>query len=722
MKFSGYNFRNFINQTGNFDIEWELSFNNISGSGAFGISGNKNFEYKIISGEIYDPYNSILISYTPNQTISLKHSIVNGKDTFYINNDLKHFFKPSNFFNNHNYNYFYFHTDDLVIDSKFFVRGESTKLTASILNDRFGDDNIVSYQNNITGVLVNENTGLEVKIFNGFVNNYFRPYFVTGITNTFNKSGYFTISVDTGRLPFYNGIENIPIIFNTNFGDVSFLAQIRNEYIPIHFNTVNINPNEEIQTIANNTTKNFFIKYGSSTGSFLSIELNHISGQTGFYTGNIPASGYIVDTLSGYITGSGFLTKEIADITLTGFNTYSGILETKELETLQISKFSYATGSGILNYEITGYGYGTGRVFENIPASGYGEIEVSGFVPYSKSISLLFTGKEVRATGETVDISGNPFEIVGRIRQAENYILATYSGDIDNVILVGDQYFSKVFTGEHADGYQGQEILGPKYIELATGYGKGYSKTGIINADFYRFFEPGYYHIWKDVKNYPGYIFLSDSAKLLTGLSGLLTCQFTEEPISYSGKSQLQGTNYIRTFMDDCDQRSPFFYTKATGNPSNEIKLYVQVNKDDQGVSIFEEDSSVKKFLVIQVSGYESGLSNLENINYLTGSPDGQRIRTRISHIGNTTSGSGYFQDLFSKLDCGELDGIWEHNFGSSQIKTQEFISNNYISNINSKILVSEDRKMQSNNYFTFNIISNRVNNLCDNIFYPPLP
>ena len=38
-----YNYRNFLNQTGDFETEWIISVNNTTGSGSFGISRNNNY-------------------------------------------------------------------------------------------------------------------------------------------------------------------------------------------------------------------------------------------------------------------------------------------------------------------------------------------------------------------------------------------------------------------------------------------------------------------------------------------------------------------------------------------------------------------------------------------------------------------------------------------------------------------------------------------------------
>jgi hypothetical protein len=164
---STFTYRNFLNQTGNFDADWTISVDNTTGSGSFGISGNKLFLYTLKNGEVYDPYGNILESYTPNSSFTIKNSVSNGKDTLYFNQSPKYFFKSSNFFQNHNYNYFVINPSGLNIDFDFFIRGESTTLNLGFLNPRYRNDNTNEIVNDVTGLIQNLKTGLNVKIFTG---------------------------------------------------------------------------------------------------------------------------------------------------------------------------------------------------------------------------------------------------------------------------------------------------------------------------------------------------------------------------------------------------------------------------------------------------------------------------------------------------------------------------------------------------------------------------
>ena len=94
-------YRNFLNQTGDLSTAWNLSIDNLTGSGSFGLSGaNGKYSFIVKSGELYDPYNKLLGSYKINEPFALQNNIKDSKDTLYFNNSAKFFFKQSNFFTN----------------------------------------------------------------------------------------------------------------------------------------------------------------------------------------------------------------------------------------------------------------------------------------------------------------------------------------------------------------------------------------------------------------------------------------------------------------------------------------------------------------------------------------------------------------------------------------------------------------------------------------------
>ena len=80
------------------------------------------------------------------------------------------------------------------------------------------------------------------------------------------------------------------------------------------------------------------------------------------------------------------------------------------------------------------------------------------------------------------------------------------------------------------------------------------------------------------------------------------------------------------------------------------------------------------------------------------------RIRTRISHLGNTISGSGYFSGVFSEGACENL-GVWDHNFINFTITTGFYSTNNYISAYSQKVISSEDDIVDNFNVIKFNIL-----------------
>lgn len=691
-------YRNFLNQTGDFYTNWTISIDNITGSGKFGISGTGNvYAYTLKSGEIYDPYNNLLGSYNANQSFSIKNDIINSKDTLYYNNNPKFFFKTGSFFSGHNYNYFFVDPSGLTLDFNFFIRGEATTLQISGLNTRSKNDNTNQIVNIVTGRIINNKPQLNVKIFDGFISN--NPQFtLSGLPLSFNDTGYFYINTDSGTTEFNNKIFTLPITFNTNYGQVSFDFNLNNQYIPLQFSSLIVTPSGSVN-IFDNEVLGFNVRYGSSSGSYLDIELSYITGTTGFFTGNILGTGYVTDVISGIITGSGFIEKTInTSVVLTGYNPYGAINDSAPITGITIREFVYATGNVEYNYSITGTGLGSGYLYLTIPSSGQITVSVSGNVPYVGGGSLFYTTGGFVSTGYSVDIDNNPIQITGFSDIITNSINVFYSGDISGVILDSGQYISKLFTGFHTGLLEGLSITGQTYYALATGYGSGISRTGIVNSDFFRFFEGGNYHFTKVIAGTSGFFSLTDSSRVITGLSGLLDCKSNQSNFDYSGIGKITGINSFNLFLDECDDQSPMFYFLATGNPLGDFKLYTS-----QGDKIIAEED-IQKFIIIGVTGNEVNFTYLENLQNLTGSLYGTGIRTRISHLGNTISGSGYFSGIFSEGAC-ENDGIWEHEFVNYTTTTGEYFTNNYIYSFNQKVISAEDNIVDNFNNIKFNIL-----------------
>lgn len=693
-----FTYRNFLNQTGDFYTNWSISINNITGSGKFGISGSGNtYAYTIKSGEIYDPYNNLLGSYDINEAVSIRNDIINNKDTLYYNNNPKFFFKSGSFFSGHDYNYFFVDPTGLTLDFDFSIRGEATTLQISGLNNRSKNDNTNEITNIVTGRIINDKPQLNVKIFDGFISN--NPQFtLSGLPLSFNDTGYFYIVTDSGTTEFNNTTFTLPITFNTNYGVVAFNFNLNNQYIPLQFSTLIVTPSGNVN-IFDNEVLSFIAQYGSSSGSYLDLELTYVTGTTGFFTGNILGTGYVTDTISGIITGSGFIEKTLnTSVTLTGYNPYGAVNDSAPITGVTIREFVYATGNVEYNYNITGTGLGSGYVYLSVPSSGQITVSVSGNVPYVGGGPLFYTTGNFVSTGSNVDIDGNPIVITGFSDTITNSVTVFYTGDISGVFLSATQYISKAFSGSHTGSLAGLTISGDKYYQLATGFGTGQFKTGIVNADFFRFFEGGNYYFTKVVTGISGFFSLTDSSRVITGLSGLLNCKSNENAFNYSGVGKITGTNNFNLFLDECDNETPMFYFLATGNPLEDFKLYTS-----QGGKVIEEEN-IPKFIIIGVTGNEVNFTYLENLENLTSNPYGTGIRTRISHLGNTASGSGYFSGIFSEGAC-ENEGIWEHEFIDFTTTTGIYYTNNYISKHSFKVISSEDNIVDNFNSIKFNIL-----------------
>jgi len=696
---TGLTYRNFLNQTGDFSTTWNISINNTTGYGRFGISGTGNiYAYTVKSGEIYDPYNNLLGSYNTNQSISIQNNILNNRDTLYYKNNPKYFFRTGSFFSGHDYNYFFIDPTGFNLDVDFFIKGEATTLEIQALNTRFKNDNTNEVVNYVTGRIINNKPQLNVKIFDGFISND-NQFSISGLPLSFNDTGYFYIITDSGVTEFNNRTFTFPITFNTNYGQVNFNLSATGVYVPLQFSFFTLDPSGN-KNISDNEIKSFIVNYGTSSGSYIDIELSYVSGTTGFFSGNIFATGYVTDTISGIITGSGFIEKTLnTSVTLTGYNPYGAVNDSAPITGVTIREFIYATGNVEYNYSITGTGLGSGYVYLTVPSSGEITVSVSGYIPYLGGGQLAYTTGGFISTGYNVDIDNNPIQITGFSDTITNFITVFYTGDISEVYLTNTQYFSKTFSGTHLASMANLTLTGAPYYLLATGYGTGINKTGTIDPDFFRFFEGGHYHFTKITTGVSGYFRLEDQGKIITGLSGLLSCQETIKKLKYQGIGLVSGINRYSRFLDFCDDESPLFGFLVTGKPTRGYKLYESGEN-----KIIGPEEDVPKFVIIAVTGNEINFTYLENLNHLTGNAYGTGIRTRVSHTGDTISGSGYFSGIFSEAGCSNA-GIWEHNFINYTSTTGNYYTNNYISAHSIKIISSEDNVLDNFNSIKFNIL-----------------
>jgi hypothetical protein len=469
MESSSFIKRNFLNQTGDFDFTWNFYVDNATGSVEFGISGqNRKYSYFLISGELYDPYQNLLGSYLPNESISLRNLVIGGKDTLYLQDEIEFYFKNNNFFTNHDYNYFYVDPKNCVLNFDFYLNGEVTDLIIQAKNKRFKNENTNERVDYITGTIYNTKPNLQVKIFDMQVLGN-KMYELTGnnLPLVFNNEADIYFAVNTGD-PDY-GNKSVILSLDTNFGTIQKSIYITGESIPLTIDEFNISPSGE-SFFNNNNFQDFNINHGENDGSSLSFEIDYLDGVTGDITGYISGTGYFESKITGYVSGSGYVSKFLEDkIIVSGYNDFNQRLEYDIFpeNEIEIKKFVYATGFVEYDFSLEGRGLGTGYIYKDIRATGLVEKQISGIVSYLNGGIVSVTGDNFIATGYDVDASGNILEITGYANSGEAIKKIYYTGEMTGIEIPLDYLVLKSFTGNIGDR-SNAEITSSRAISIST--------------------------------------------------------------------------------------------------------------------------------------------------------------------------------------------------------------------------------------------------------------
>lgn len=699
---SGFLKRNFLNQTGDFDLDWIISSNNTTGQIKFGISGSNDvYAYTLNSGELYDPYGNILGSYLPNESVNLKNIIVNTKDTLYLNNEIQFYYKTGEFFNSdYNYNYFFVYTKDCIADFSFYLNGENTSLSILSQNKRYKNENTNEDFEVVTGRIYNSKPDLNVKIFNiNIIGNY--SYKLYNTTFPLDFKDYIDIYFKplSGDINYSN--KNISLNLDTNFGFLSTSIYITGEFIPLQFENFSIFPDVQEINLTSNQFQDFNIVYGGNDSSSLKFTIDYISGATGIITGYLSGTGYYESYITGYVSGSGYISKNLENSTiLSGYNSFTNRMEYEIFpgQTIEVKKFVYATGNVSGDYEIDATGFGTGYLYENIKSSGIVNKIVSGFVSYLNPGNVSFNVDLFTGTGIGLDIDGSRLLITGESISGKGIATLKYNGDFSGIQIPTEYLKEKMFTGNLKDK-ENQEIISDPYIATGFGYYTGTVIEGVVDYNFFKNFRPGYYYFYKNSNNISGSgIFQEDiSSSIITGLNGLLSNQRKEDINLYQLTGSITGSeNIIKVFLDYCSTGSNLIKYTITGK-SPKIDYFIIDNGKVNNVS------NELQFILLSATGQSEIQNNdLENINYLTGDPNGTGIRTRISHLGQTSSGSGYFSGLFYIKNLNISSGLWTHEYANIENRIEEYTSQSYNNKISINLNNREDTYFDNDSYVLF--------------------
>ena len=471
MLFSGYNYRSIFEQTGlNFNLN--ISINNVTGSGAFGFSGeNKQIQFTFQSGRIFDFENRYINSYIPQQNIKISGDLEGTNYSYYIDdspicfNGIKNNFKVQRFF---------YDASNCILNSSLILKGLNEPLYTLNLPPTF------AVSKTYTGSILNNTNELGFKIFSGQL----LPtgqFSLNSIDNTISGLKTGNIKINTIN---QIGIYNLTINLYTNFGlvsrnfDVTGLFEV-GDLINLFTTPNNLSIISGLrETLASNFGQlNYSYQFVSGTtvlNSYnnlpLQITFQYYTGSTGVYVGNILGSG------QGYnLTGTGIITNDdnfgYKFFEFTGYGNITGSNYTGGLYTgtFPATGKVYVPATGIFNYNIIypGSGFMTGMAIGNFGLPYYVQYFTGGIYLPTLNPNTPGTGALTgfNTTWLTGYVSGTGFIFSGVVTGANYLYLAnnqsglstgTLSGEISQYLRIGNLVFSpgslsripKVATGD----------------------------------------------------------------------------------------------------------------------------------------------------------------------------------------------------------------------------------------------------------------------------------
>jgi hypothetical protein len=482
--------------------------------------------------------------------------------------------------------------------------------------------------------------------------------------------------------------SSFPVDLFTNFGDLSFEFNAQFLSQPDKFFFIQLGP--EISELSDGfdiTLTNSF--YNFQSGSNLVYKFEYFSGITGQYYGFIQVSNPAANRpVSGLISGEGFLTGSGTGA-ISRFNEYTQAWETG-VGSGTFSQFKIASGNFSREYSFDVFTLGSGRAPVLVPASGaFSNVAASGFVSRAQRC-LEVSGITGWMTGRgdlievQIDSSGNINPIFEEFYSSGSGVGKVCPNVDFNSIPV---YYDFAQVGEiiqrdlPSSVFYGTGTYSKFLVLTGAAPATGKRISGKILGDFSKNYEPG---LWTFSRwgRYVGSLDSSGSAapEIITGFN----------PVTFEGK-ELEVSGILEglaqgTFVAlGCDFDVPTM--KITGRAFGNI--YFDENKDP--VVIYERFSpqvpstfSGEHYLIdnsdylinsgnflgeipwskkeqsfdeegnpveLIYSGVLNVIDSESLLNQYGGTPTGGRIR--ISRLGNTASGSGWFLNPVSTPELG---------------------------------------------------------------------
>ncbi len=639
MLFSGFKKRSIHDQSGVIDFRFVASANNSSGECSFGLSGTRNFSFSFVSGKIYDTAGRMVQSYSPNEPVTISGQLGQSTYDYWINDEV---IGLGQSIGTGIYSWIFVNPSNSVIDFDGVIKGRLPDYSTNTSGRHYFTDNI------ITGTIVNNNPALAFRLFNVSVTQPSSPYSIQSFT-TGNITGTGYIKLTTDQIGLSDHI--VPLRISSNFGDFDLPFLVSGDYSLVPDIYLNVSP--DTTNVITEESKNYTVQFSYfPSGAYLGISLEYWSGTTGniyYYqtTGNTK-TGF----LTGFITGCGRL-EELRTGIITGRDPKTLVIESGVGTGVLVSNRICATGAVSGNYVVPIYGQGDGFIQVNYLASGMSSGYYEGIIPLTGR-ALTIVGYNFFGTGDFPGVA------VGLVPTGTGRVFIYPTGCV--TIVQNLSYDADFYSGIISVDKTFSGPLQITYAVNSVGPATGQMISGVVDSRYVFNFEQGQYTY---TKFYSGLVY---GSFINTGNFNPANC--ISEDVDYTVTGLMTGY-FSLTAILDCSFMTGLPSIPITGTP----------------LFIFDTSGHVMsphKILLVKPSG---GFGSAETSQNLIA---GQPIRTRISRLGSTTSGDGYFDNPVGDCLATDTTGrIWKESMPISRATGTFDSPNNAIGKVSTNMYLT---------------------------------
>ena len=444
MKFSGNNTLSISQQT-NASFLVDISLDNINGLCNLGFTGvNENVNFKFTNGKIFDPENKLIYTYNANENIKLSGNINSSGYDYYINDYYLSNISSKSY---GKFNKFYLNASGCTGSTEIYINGDRP-------NYKLDFNNFYYVRENITGS-ISGNQNLNFKIYSGEIispaNSSFSINTIPSFDQNISGQKYnivVTPDLETTKQLYLDKTGDFIFGLYTNFGKISGTFQLNSQYLTTGYvNYFNVNKISETfftqpaEINIDSHVLSIDFALGNETGANaiskdLSFIFEYASGYTGAISQEININTGINATLTGFISGSGFLSKSFLT-TGNGINLLNNSIVTGEIYS-DVTQFIYL--NGFLTNQIEMIGSGEGYSLQVLKPSTFS----FGFSPELNSEgNIAAIGGQVFQQDKVYIFSGfnNTWNQIGSISPSfynnSNFGRSLSLNDIGNKIIIG---------------------------------------------------------------------------------------------------------------------------------------------------------------------------------------------------------------------------------------------------------------------------------------------